>query len=193
MRSCGPHGCAHDSHASRVDTRYGGNPRKVFLVGHSAGGHAVACLATSPKFLADAGVDRRQLLGVVPIGAARLDRAEGGLMSKVLCCCCPSAYPAGATASEKLQMRPIVDVRNMDRATAAAVPPMLLVHGSHEMHGVQRAHALFAAEARAAGVTCFTAALAGEAHMSETMRVGLSDDALTPVVLSWVLQRAEEA
>ena len=173
--------------------RYGGDPHKLFLVGHSAGGHAVACLATSPKFLADAGVDKRRLCGVIPIGAGRLDRVQGGILSKILCCCCASVFPAGTTTAVKQQMRPLVDVRTMDRAAAASVPPMLLVHGSHEMHSVERAHVVFAGAARAAGVECSMVALPGEAHLSETLRVGLSDDALTPVVLSWVRQRVEDA
>ena len=44
---------------------YGGDPRRLFLMGHSAGAHIAALLATDGQFLAAQGMRPRDLAGVV--------------------------------------------------------------------------------------------------------------------------------
>ncbi len=44
---------------------YGGDPRRLFLMGHSAGAYNAVMLALDPRWLAEAGVDRGQLRGVI--------------------------------------------------------------------------------------------------------------------------------
>ncbi len=48
---------------------YNGNPNKIFLTGHSAGGHLVALVATNPKYLKDQSIVK----GVILNDAAGLD------------------------------------------------------------------------------------------------------------------------
>jgi len=43
----------------------GADPRRVFIVGHSAGAYNAAMLAVDPRWLARAGLDRAQVAGVV--------------------------------------------------------------------------------------------------------------------------------
>lgn len=45
--------------------RYGGDPERLFLMGHSSGAHIAAMLALNPAFLADAGADRAKLRGMI--------------------------------------------------------------------------------------------------------------------------------
>ncbi|HUR40966.1 MAG TPA: alpha/beta hydrolase [Verrucomicrobiae bacterium] len=45
--------------------RYGGDPRKLFVMGHSSGAHLAAMLALAPEFLAEAGGDRDRLKGMI--------------------------------------------------------------------------------------------------------------------------------
>ena len=47
--------------------RLGGDPQRVFVMGHSAGAHIVALLATDPRYLADVGLAPRDLAGVVAL------------------------------------------------------------------------------------------------------------------------------
>jgi acetyl esterase/lipase len=44
---------------------YGGDPRRVFLMGHSAGAYNAAMLALDPGYLCAAGVDPRQIRGLI--------------------------------------------------------------------------------------------------------------------------------
>src|SRR5690606_21524844 len=46
---------------------YGGDPRRIVLVGHSAGAHIAALLATDGHYLANEGLSPRQLAGVVGV------------------------------------------------------------------------------------------------------------------------------
>ncbi len=53
---------------------HGGNPRKVFLLGHSAGAHLVALVATDPQYLKAHGLTpATALAGVMPIDTASFD------------------------------------------------------------------------------------------------------------------------
>lgn len=47
--------------------KYGGNADNLFLVGHSAGGHLVALLATDESYLKAEGLSRANIRGVMPI------------------------------------------------------------------------------------------------------------------------------
>ncbi len=46
-------------------TALGGDPRRVFIVSHSAGAYDAAMLALDPRWLAAEGIDRKSLAGVV--------------------------------------------------------------------------------------------------------------------------------
>lgn len=47
--------------------QYGGNPEKIFVMGHSAGGHLVALLALDEKYLQAHGLTLAAIKGVIPI------------------------------------------------------------------------------------------------------------------------------
>lgn len=54
-------------------TTYGGDPRQVFLLGHSAGAHLVALVAVAREYLADQGHDPGTLAGVFPVDSVMYD------------------------------------------------------------------------------------------------------------------------
>lgn len=53
----------------------GGNSRRIVLMGHSAGAHLVALVATDPRYLAEAGVRREDLEAVIALDTAAHDLA----------------------------------------------------------------------------------------------------------------------
>src|SRR5262245_21420130 len=57
---------------SNVGTR-GGDPHKLFLVGHSSGAMLVALVATDERFLAPRGLKAKDIGGVVPMGSIMWD------------------------------------------------------------------------------------------------------------------------
>jgi acetyl esterase/lipase len=56
--------------------RYGGDPGKLFLAGHSAGGHLVALLATDERYLRGVGLEAANIRGVM--GISGVYRIPGG-------------------------------------------------------------------------------------------------------------------
>ena len=55
--------------------RYGGDPARLVLIGHSAGAHLVSLVATDPSYLEDYGVRRRSLRGAVSLDTAAYEIA----------------------------------------------------------------------------------------------------------------------
>jgi acetyl esterase/lipase len=73
------------AHASQV----GGDPARLFLAGHSAGGELIASLVLDPALLRGDGVDVAQLGGVIPLAGifdlrAPVDDSPGGGISDYL-------------------------------------------------------------------------------------------------------------
>jgi acetyl esterase/lipase len=54
----------------RVVALYGGDARRIFLAGHSAGGYISVMLAANPEYLKDAGADPAWIRGVIGIAGA---------------------------------------------------------------------------------------------------------------------------
>lgn len=92
---------------------YGGDPQKIYLVGHSAGGHIATLLALDSQYLAAQGLDARILAGVVGL-AAPTDFATT----------LDAPYRPAFGDQAKLEgAQPI-------RYARADAPPLLLQHGS---------------------------------------------------------------
>jgi acetyl esterase/lipase len=53
--------------------RYGGDPRRIYLVGHSAGCHLVALVATEPRYLRAHGMSLADITGVVALDSMMYD------------------------------------------------------------------------------------------------------------------------
>ncbi len=61
-------------------TQYGGSPEKLFVAGHSAGGHLVALLATDERYLQEVGLSTENIRGVIGVsGLYRIPPLEGCL------------------------------------------------------------------------------------------------------------------
>lgn len=56
--------------AQQNGPRYGGDPDKLFVMGHSSGAHIAAMLALDPQWLAGAGTDRKALRGMIGLAGA---------------------------------------------------------------------------------------------------------------------------
>lgn len=52
---------------------FGGDPKRIYLSGHSAGAHLAALLATDPVYLKRYGLAPESLAGVIPVDAATYD------------------------------------------------------------------------------------------------------------------------
>lgn len=91
---------------------YGGDPDRIYLAGHSAGGHIALMLALDERFLAAEGVSAADIRGTVALAApAAFDPLKYASVRAVF-----------AQMSDPGQARPIVFVDGGE-------PPLLLLHG----------------------------------------------------------------
>ncbi len=97
--------------------QYGGDPAKVFVSGHSAGGYLTAMVALDKRFLAAHQADADTLAGAIPVSGQMIThstvRKERGI-------------PRSTEVVD--QAAPLSHAR-------AGAPPMLLITGDHDMAG----------------------------------------------------------
>lgn len=110
----------HDAAAAvawtqRNIARYGGDPKKIYLIGHSAGAHIATLLALDKQYLAARGLDTKTLAGVV--GLATPTNFAATLEAKY--------RPAFGNQTGLERAQPI-------RYARADTPPLLLLHGADD-------------------------------------------------------------
>ena len=96
--------------------QFGGDPDKLFLMGHSAGAHIAAMLTLDRHYLDDAGVTREAILGTVGLS---------GPYNFVLRDQDAPVFRLASATKPAPQMQPIT-------FTDGTAPPMLLIHGAKD-------------------------------------------------------------
>ena len=95
--------------------RYGGDPHRIVLVGHSAGAHIAMLTALDPHYAQQAGFDRGAIRGVVGLaGAYGFDNFRVPLLQNVF-----------GSAPEPMATMPV-------HFTRRDAPPILLLHGDRD-------------------------------------------------------------
>ena len=129
-------------------TALGADPRRIFIVGHSAGAYNAAMLALDPSLLADAGYDRSRLAGVVGLAGPYDFLPITGEDIK----------PVFASVADGPLSQPVtyVDGRN---------PPLLLLAGENDTTVNPRNTVSLAAKVHAAGGDASARILPGIGHI----------------------------
>ena len=113
--------------------RRGGDPGRIYLMGHSAGAHIAALLALDPRYLKVAGVPRRALAGVIGLAGPYVFNPKGW-----------HTFAPVFEAHPNPSARPVDFVRSF---RTLGGPPLLLLQGAtdrlvrpHEGPGLARAY-----------------------------------------------------
>lgn len=97
---------------------FGGDPARLYLSGHSAGGHIALLLGLDGDYLSDVGLDRHAVAGIVAIAAPTgLEDLRGDGLEGVF----PDSAPDG-------QFSPV----SLARQSAAGSPPIQLISGADD-------------------------------------------------------------
>lgn len=167
-------GCAEDVAAAVFwlignAANHGGDPKRVFIVGHSAGAHLAALVGVDPRYLGQHGVKPADLAGVIPVDGAGydavaqmrfLDERRGPLGDMYR-----NAFGDRAAAlSPTLLVRP-----------GQAYPPFLIFHVASRPDAERQSNGL-ADALRSVGGRAEVVAAPGETHMTINRDLGLVGD-----------------
>lgn len=117
--------CIQDAAAAvawtfRTIEKYGGDPAKIFVSGHSAGGYLAAMVGLDKKWLHAEGIDANKIAGLIPFSGQMIThftaRQEKGIGEK----------------------QPVVDELAPLFYARADAPPLLLITGDREMEMLGR-------------------------------------------------------
>lgn len=149
---------------------HGGNPRRLVLMGHSAGAHIAALLAADPRWLEEAGADPAHIAGVIGISGPYDIVATENKMSRMV---------HSAFGDDPKTWR---DASVGTHVGESALPPFLLAVASRDPESLhQHALELIAAIRKTGGrVRRFEAK--GRNHFSVIVRLGDEDDPLGDAV-----------
>lgn len=124
----------------RVADRYGYDPKRVFLMGHSAGAHLASLVALDTRYLREARAPARAVAGVVAVSGIYDVGPRGPLASRAA----ELVEPVfGADAKLRVQASPVTHARGG--------PPFLLLTGENDFDGFPAEARRFAAKLRAGG------------------------------------------
>ncbi|MBS1372346.1 MAG: alpha/beta hydrolase [Lentisphaeria bacterium] len=101
--------------------KFGGDPKKIYITGHSAGGYLALMVGMAPKYLAPYGMSPSDLAGLMPLSGHTIThftaRSENGIGIK----------------------QPVVDeLAPLYHVTTPDLPPILLITGDREKEMVGR-------------------------------------------------------
>ncbi|MBU0606349.1 MAG: alpha/beta hydrolase fold domain-containing protein, partial [Armatimonadetes bacterium] len=165
---------------------YGGDPNRLVLIGHSAGAHLVALVATDETYLGKHGLTLKALSGVVPLDTEAYDLPHlsqrfGGKLPDTW------GIPFGQDLAVWKQASPITHV-----ARERGIPPMLIVYSGGMMDPQRKHNPSRATDAQAfadaleqAGVRAEVVGDPKKSHVQIIGEMGLPADTIAPAVFAF--------
>ncbi len=145
---------------------YGGDPRRIFLAGHSAGAHLAAMLAVQPRWFAEVGADPAAIRGLIGLSGPYALEPNSRTLNAIF------AAP----------WKP-ADWQPASMATSRA-PPALLLHGADDDVVAPRQAQQFADALRAAGVAVELQIFADRGHADTVAALSAPGRGRAPVLES---------
>ncbi|NLS92969.1 MAG: alpha/beta hydrolase fold domain-containing protein [Planctomycetaceae bacterium] len=151
---------------------YGGNPDRIFLMGHSAGAHLVSVVATNETLLGNCGKDLSAIKGLIELDTAALDVvrtvASGqGMHAKVF----------GANPETLKLISPYEHV-----TPGKSIPPFMLVVADNNAGKLEQSNAM-AKKLREAGVRADVVEAPDKTHGTLNQDLGKAGDKVTEKVM----------
>jgi acetyl esterase/lipase len=165
--------------------KYGGDPRRIFVGGHSAGGHLAALLATDERYLKKVGRSRKDIRGVIGVsGVYRVDKFNLKLLL---------TGPGGAKVL-RAEVRPLAVVFGDDPKVARdasplthvkkGLPPFLLLNAGWDYAPLKKMAREFAAALKKNGCAVRSKTVPWRTH--ETLVFAILRGTAEPVTMDLI-------
>jgi acetyl esterase/lipase len=156
---------------------WGGDGKRIFVMGHSAGGHLASLLAMSPRLLESKGIAAGDVAGFISLDGVfdlvetikQLPRDEAAIVADLF----------GPDATSLATYSPISFAR-------AEHPPLLFVDSTDDAPLCREEFMRMRARMREAGSGARFIELPGLGHDEMTYRMGMDGDLVTPLVLEFI-------
>ena len=154
---------------SQVADEYGYDTERMFLMGHSAGGHLCALLALDQKLQQRYGLEPRMIRGVIGLSGVYDVRPPHRLLDTVF----------GTDKTDREQASPIVHA-------GATAPPFFLRWGERDIDGLGQSARELGERLRELQIRVDARELPGEGHNGYFWRIGRSSDVVGDDLLGFV-------
>ncbi len=155
---------------------YGGDPRELFVMGHSAGAQMAALVATDARFLAIYNIKPTDLKGIILLDAAGLDIP--GTMSPSLTPMYTNAF--GNNPQTWAEASPVTYI-----APDKGIPPFLVAY-TFQVTPFTQSSQEFAGKLETAGVTVWEYGTSQETHDSINDNIGTLNDPVTSLIMMFM-------
>ncbi|MSO80168.1 MAG: alpha/beta hydrolase [Alphaproteobacteria bacterium] len=152
--------------------RWGANPKRLFVGGHSAGAHYAALLATRRDWQAGLGLPADVVRGVLPISGIYWFGEGSGLSMR-------PRFLGSAEAGNDVAASPGMHL-------VPPPPPMLLAHGSEDFPHLSAQAERFERELAAAGGDAERIVLPGRNHFTACYAAGEADGPWAARAIAWL-------
>lgn len=158
---------------------YGGDPDRVYIMGHSAGAHLVALISTDERYLKAGGCSLSAIRGTVSLDGAGFDIEKTATSGELFAM---SRYQRafGEARSAWLGASPITHV-----AAGKSIPPFLLVHAGNRANSRDRAREMADALEKA-GVKAEIFGDAAKNHLTINSDIGKDGDPATAAIMKFL-------
>jgi acetyl esterase/lipase len=153
---------------ARHVAEFGGDTNRIFVGGHSAGGHLVALLALDGRRLEKQGVSPRLIRGVLALSGA-YNLTQLGIESDVF----------GNDLAARREASPLFFIR-------AGAPPFLVTYCEWDYFSLPAQAKELHAALRQAGLASELVFVPGKNHISEMLSVTAPDDPTVTAALRWM-------
>jgi arylformamidase len=158
--------------------KYGGDPKTIFIMGHSAGAHLAALVCTDHRYLKAEGLSLGIVKGCVPIDNATYDvPLQIATVEKRLAVIFRRKF---GDSKSQTDLSPVAHV-----AGKKNIPPFLILHTALHRERKMQSHRL-AAVLRKAGITADVISARGKTHRTLNTELGLPNDKPTKAVFAFV-------
>ena len=156
---------------------HGGDPARLFLMGHSAGAHLISGVAFNPALLGAYGSTPEAVCGVVAVSGAAYDLTD------------EETFAEGGLGYFKKRFDHADDWRRVVSTIpfiTAEAPPFLILYGTRESHGLKRQSQLLDEMLRRAGVPSEIVIVPGQTHTRILLTLSRDDKTAGPAILDYV-------